>query len=400
MASSSSRTASSSAASTERRQPTWLRITVQPPLTLTATPESDGRVRLTPVEPLTPGAVYRFTLAGSDGQTLDSWAFQARQPLRVISTVPADTQTDVPRDTGIEITFDQDGGRRRRTHFDRAQGRGPLRGARSCPRIRAANRLAAATIYTVTIRRGVKVKATGEILEEDVRFQFETTPAKDAAPRKTTFRFANDLFESATADRPTLWSFVDVRREDGARSSTACRWRSTSCRTRPPPSPRSGHLRSTPTWSQWSADRVSDAGLRRVARLDAHLEDTQGTLWTRLPEPLPAGWYLVQYPSAERPAQAVLQVTDIASYLLVSETDTLLWGNDLASGDPIVDATVSTGMASLGRTGPDGTLLGDAPAAHSWQTRSLVRGRLRAGRHREFRRPVGLRAGDRCELAR
>lgn len=338
------------------------RISVQPPLTLTATPESDGRVRLTPVEPLTPGAVYRFTLAGSDGQTLDSWAFQARQPLRVVSTVPANTETHVPRDTGIEITFDQDGVVDAAAHMSiepRIDGRFEVH-----DRVLAfvpAKRLAAATIYTVTIRRGVKVEATGEILEEDVRFQFETAPANDAVSRETTFRFANDLFESATADRPTisLWAFswdgeqeIDsvplevYRLSDQAKAIDAFR-----------------HLRTTPTWSQWSASpQFPTKGLRRVVKLDAHVEDHQGTLWTRLPEPLPAGWYLVQYPSAKRPAQAILQVTDIASYLLVSDTDTLLWANDLATGDPIVDATVSVDGTSLGRTGADGTLVKATPA--------------------------------------
>ena len=339
------------------------RISVQPPLTLTATPESDGRVRLTPSEPLTPGAVYRFTLAGSDGQTLDSWAFQARQPLRVVSTVPADTETHVPRDTGIEVTFDQDG------VFDPAanlsiepkvDGRFEVH-----DRVLAfvpAKRLAAATIYTVTIRRGVKVEATGEILEQDVRFQFETAPAKDAAARETTFRFANDLFESATADRPTisLWAYASegdaeidsvplevYRLADQAKAIDAFR-----------------QLRATPTWSHSSPPpQVPTKGLRRVVKLEAHVEEHQGTLWTRLPEPLRPGWYLVQHPSATRPAQAILQVTDIASYLLVSDTDTLVWANDLASEAPIADANVSVDGVALGRTGQDGTLVAATPAA-------------------------------------
>ena len=64
---------------------------------------------ITPTEPLTPGAAYRFTLKAADGTEVGSWAFQAHQPLRVIGSVPANTETDVPLDTGIEVTFDQDG---------------------------------------------------------------------------------------------------------------------------------------------------------------------------------------------------------------------------------------------------------------------------------------------------
>ena len=105
------------------------------------------------------------------------------------------------------------------------------------------------------------------------------------------------------------------------------------------------------------------AGLARVAGLDARLEDAAGTLWTRLPETLPAGWYLVEHPSAAHRAQAVLQVTDIAGYLIVSETETLVWANDLVSDLPIVGAEVSSETGSLGRTVTDGTLLVPTPTA-------------------------------------
>jgi alpha-2-macroglobulin len=343
-------------------------VTVQPALTLTATAEADGRVRLTPTESLTPGAVYQFTLAGDDGQTLDTWAFQARQPLRVVSTLPSDDEADIPLDTGIEVTFDQDGFVDAEAHMTiepKVDGR-----FEQHDRVLAfvPERLAPATIYTVTVTRGISVEATGEMLEDDVRFQFETAAAGDAPHTETTFRFATDLFESAVAERPTisLWAFGDFsddpdkepnlpdsarlevyRLPDQATAIDAFR-----------------QLRATPRWSHWNAmDRVPTAGLSRVAGIDAHLENAGGTLWTRLPEPLAAGWYLVEWPSSTARSQAVLQVTDVAGYLLVSGTRTLVWANDLASGDPIADATVNAEGATLGHTGADGTLVVDTPPA-------------------------------------
>ncbi len=72
------------------------RIRVDPPVALTVTPEPDGNgVRLTPSEPLLPGTVYRFTLEGPDGETVDSWAFQTTAPVKVVSTLPGG-----PRDPG------------------------------------------------------------------------------------------------------------------------------------------------------------------------------------------------------------------------------------------------------------------------------------------------------------
>lgn len=344
------------------------RLTVEPTLKFSVTADADGRTaRLTPSEPLTPGAVYRFTLAADDGRTLDSWAFQAHQPLRIVTTLPGDTETDVPVDSGIEVTFDQDGVVDAESHFSiepNVDGRFEQHG-----RVLAfvpATPLDPATVYTVTVTRGVKVAATGEVLESDRHFRFETALAGDPNARPTTFQFSDDVFESATAVRPTiaLWVFQDW---DG---------------DIPPAPPKSARIevhrlpdlagaidafrqvRSFPRWARRaSADLVPTAGLTRVVAFDAPLKDSNGVLWFDLPERLPAGWYLVTLPSPTRSVQAMLQVTDIAGYLVVSDTKTLVWANDLASGDPIVGATVAADGVDIGRTTADGSLMVETPGA-------------------------------------
>ena len=189
------------------------RLTVVPEIGFSVKPDVDGRsVRITPDEPLAPGAVYRFTLAADDGRTLDSWAFQAHQPLRVIATLPRDTEADVPLDTGIEITFDQDGVVDAASHVTiepKVEGRFEQHG-----RVLAfvpEHPLDPATLYTITVTRGVEVGATGEELESDVRFRFETALAGQTA-KSTTFQFADDVFESPTSERPViaLWAFQET----------------------------------------------------------------------------------------------------------------------------------------------------------------------------------------------
>ena len=132
------------------------RMRVSPAIELSTTTTADGAVLLAPATPLLPGVVYRFELAGPTGELVDSWAFQARQPLRIIGTLPTDQETDVPLDTGIEITFDQDGPRGDADHFvikPTVAGRFETHG-----RVWAfvpAKPLAAGVIYTVTVRHGV-----------------------------------------------------------------------------------------------------------------------------------------------------------------------------------------------------------------------------------------------------
>ena len=102
--------------------------------------------------------------------------------------------------------------------------------------------------------------------------------------------------------------------------------------------------------------------LTRVEAFDANLRNEDGTLWFRLPKALPAGWYVVTLPSSTRPIQSILQVTDLAGFLAVSGTKTLVWANDLASGRPIPGARVTAGSADLGQTDADGVRIVDTPA--------------------------------------
>jgi hypothetical protein len=259
------------------------RLTAEPPIEWTVTPETDGdAVRLTPKAPLVAGAVYRFTLSGPDGQTLDSWAFQARQPVRVVSTIPEDTATDVALDTGVEITFDQDGVADAESHVTiepATKGRFEQHG-----RVLAfvPDRLRPGTIYTVTVRRGVTASPGGQPMATDVRFQFET--AKRGAKAPITFQFTDDVFESATARPPvvSMWAFseddveprsaaIDVYRLGGLEAAIdAFR-----------------QVRALPRWAQWSTEHlVPTTGLPRVVTFDARLEDADGALWFRLPEAL------------------------------------------------------------------------------------------------------------------
>ena len=336
------------------------RLSVEPAIDLAVEREGDGRaVRLTPREPLVPGAVYRFTLRGEADEELDSWAFQAQQPLRVVGTLPGDQATDVPLDTGIEITFDQDGVTEPASHVTiepATKGRFEQHG-RTLAFVPEA--LTAATLYTVTIDRSVTVEATGESLAADVRFQFETA-AKGKPADGMTFQFQNDVLESPTASAPVIgiWGFGDAEsRPDTARlevyrlaglEAAVGAFR---------------QLRALPRWSRWSSNGlISTAELPKVLTINADLKEYRDALWVSLPKPLAAGWYLVQLPTGTRPVQAILQVTDIAGYIAVSQTRTLVWANDLATRGPIAGATVATSNGGLGRTDAQGLLMADTPA--------------------------------------
>ena len=95
-------------------------------------------------------------------------------------------------------------------------------------------------------------------------------------------------------------------------------------------------IRSRPDWTE-----LVDPGPRRHRPASpesspprCRLEPYQSAYFARLPEALEAGGNLLEIRDRSRPSQAVLQVTDIAGYLAISDTRTLVWANDLASGSP------------------------------------------------------------------
>ena len=85
--------------------------------------------------------------------------------------------------------------------------------------------------------------------------------------------------------------------------------------------------------------------------------------YIRLPEKLPAGMYLIQTTYQGKTLQAWVQVTDVSSYVALSDTKTVVWSNDVATGGPLVGAKVELAGASgtLGTTGADGTAQFDTP---------------------------------------
>ena len=257
------------------------RLTVVPEIGFSVKPDVDGRsVRITPDEPLAPGAVYRFTLAADDGRTLEFVGIPGASAAPCHRHAAARHGSRCPaRHRDRDHVRPGRGRRRGQPRDHRTQGRRPVRAARPSPRVRA--RASAGPRDPVhhhghSWRRG---RRDGEELESDVRFRFETALAGQAAD-STTFQFADDVFESPTSERPViaLWAFQE--------------WDEGEAEPVPPTSaPIEVHrlrdldaavdafrqVRSFPRWTRTStADLVPTTGLTRVFEFDAELRDSDG----------------------------------------------------------------------------------------------------------------------------
>ena len=193
--------------------------------------ESAGHFHISPAQPLARGKVYRFVIgdtAASLLHVLASFAFQTKRPVGIVQTVPGDQSTGVPVNTGIELTFAQDGVHDLESHFriepatpgrfevhDRVVAFVPQGG------------LAAGTLYTVTVTHGITVEGSADVMADDFVFQFETgdTPRTGEVARRPVLNFTRKTAESATSEAPALETYtsasgavtlsVDVYRFDG-----------------------------------------------------------------------------------------------------------------------------------------------------------------------------------------
>ncbi|MEI7742458.1 MAG: Ig-like domain-containing protein [Chloroflexota bacterium] len=344
-------------------------LVAEPAVTFTAT--TDGAAALVkPATPLRAGGLYRFSLRSADGSTRAAWAVQAVGPLHVARTTPGDITTDVPLNTGIEITFDQDGvGLADAKPYITVTPATPghLVGDGRTIAFVPDRALKAATLYRVTVRHGLPLAGTSMTLEEDHAFAFETT----GAPAQTTrVDFSHQLMQVSPDERAEITVRVDhatdadgnnlgpnPKRLDVAAYRLAgldaaiAAWRT---------------LRAAPDWGATGTAPINTGTLTRVVHATVPLRRYDpGNDWEqliRLPARLPAGYYVVTETYLGVTRQMVLESTSLAVYTQVTETRTVAWVNDTLIGGPVDGAGVNLSGASLGTTGADGLLVARTPA--------------------------------------
>ena len=340
------------------------RLVVSPALKLRVAKVEGRDAVLRPAAPLRQAQIYRFELRRADGSTEAAWAVQAAWPLNVAHTLPGDSSSGVPRDTGIEVTFDQPGVRltdvrKHVTISPGVAGRWEQHGATFA--YVPDKPLARNTLYTVTVRRGLPVAETGMELRDTRIIRFETT---GKAVSRAHVTVARSLFDAMPGERAAIGLRIDLE-ENAARvkqvdivvhrlpglTAAVAAWR---------------RVKDAPDWTiRSSTTPVQTATLPEVlegsVRVNQVEDGWQG--WFRLPSSLRMGWYVVTVTHAGIARQTVLQVTDVATYSTVTSTRSLVWVNDLRTNRALSGARVTMAGQGLGTTGGDGLLVARTPGA-------------------------------------
>jgi len=313
--------------------------------------EGDYTVRVTPSVPLSHNSLYivRVSHIGSDDIT---WAFQTASRLQITAILPSHQSTNVPIDTGIEVSFSLGGHTPINDFFSvspEVPGRFITRGNTSV--FMPTNPLRFGEIYTVTIRAGIAVAGTNEIIEDDLVFSFETEPEAGFVSRQNVG--AHVHFDTPYAEFPSFealqlgfWLSYDQRSGRPRIEASVYQFNSANDAVNA-----LDRLVNIPHWSIVARERnqVETSGLRHIDSFNITIEggETWGQTLT-VPRNLAPGFYLVNASVSGQVSQAILQITDIAVQIVADESQAIVWVNDMTTGMPLSGAEVINPLS--GRT--------------------------------------------------
>ncbi len=312
-------------------------------------------VILIPQEPLEPQKVYKFTLTTTGDESL-KWAFQTKGDFKVVSTLPRDKGTGVPTDTGIEINFSHLNFDNLDLYFSinpQVQGKFEIHKKTA---VFIPQKLEPATVYTVTIKKGLPLAGSSQVLEEDYIFQFETREEDKQSSHYIDIYKQDHEFTTQEAPFFQIGYFSYQQKESIEAKVTIYSYKNAQEYIKA-----LQEREKTPFWAYHSRVnyRENTQGLSEVASFSTPIEGSQNLSFIQFPEAIPAGYYLAEITLDDTVRQLWFQVTDLGIYAALGENKNLYWVHDLLSGLPVAGADIK-GNGETAKTNDNG--LGELPS--------------------------------------
>lgn len=315
----------------------------------------DKRYRLTPKGELSQNEIYQVTIAEGPADHDYSWAYQVKADFQIISTLPGNRGTDVPANTGIEINLNREGLLDPEKFFEISPSvKGTFEQHGTMLLFRPSKALDMKTVYTVTIKKGLSTKSTGETLAQDYVFSFET----ESAGGYGGVNFNADFID-VVQSKPVIGLYAG----DGAQVK--------------------GHLYKFEkpegfidsytesenwkyNWSYYNTSRVPKDLEKNTARKILEYDMVFGrngyNQYTEIPQELDDGYYLLDAVEGEYHSYVWFQKTPLAHYSSYSYERSLVWLYDFSKKQPITEADLAlVGGESIGKTNNEGLAQFDTP---------------------------------------
>jgi hypothetical protein len=295
--------------------------------------------------PLLENTLYTFRMS-TDIET--TWIFQTQTEFKILGSLPGNESVGVPVNTGIEVYFSHSNFSNIEDYFEitpYVRGRFEVHDKTA---VFVPNGLKEETVYTVRIKKGIKIEGTERTIKDDYVFSFETkakgTP--DTTEPTIYINYNRQITDFLPEDKPLLpfsyyignagASYKEVSLYTGvyAYKDFESFYEAVCIKN------------NIPQWAQvsYSNNYLPVDGLEKVLEFKQILNERErmsGSLKIEIPQNLPEGYYIVESLCEGKRAQTFIQVTNIGTYITKSDTKTLVWLNDLNSGEPLGGAAIS-----------------------------------------------------------
>ncbi|MBI5413272.1 Ig-like domain-containing protein [Candidatus Peregrinibacteria bacterium] len=339
---------------------------------------SDTEYEVTSEKALEPGTVYNLVIEAAyqdeKGITIPKefrFAFQVKDTFKISTTIPGNKADNVPTNSTVEVTF---------SHptvtvedFNKyfsiepfVKGRFEKQGKAMVfvPKDWFRNE----TLYKVKITKGLPLDGTEQVLAEDYSFEFFTVKEPSVLERAYFSFEYNENYRSFSVDEKPVISIYYNEKDTNIQDLSVNLYR---LKTFEDLQRRTKNSADLPNWVCFDCVNrdVDIKGLEPVFKSSFADVDAGNGSDKRLG--LPAmnekGFYAVDvlYKN-ERLAQNVFQVSDLKSYVISSETKTMVWVQNAKANKPEVGADVSLieGKVSA-KTNGNGIGIFDTPKCDS-----------------------------------
>lgn len=313
-------------------------------------------------KPMESNKIYTFTLNDMDNGEKKSWAFQTKKQLNVVRTLPRDRAVYVPVNSGIEITFSHSGIENAEECFEitpKVNGRFEWN---KKTLVFVPENLEYDTIYTVTVKKGIRVKGSSETLQDDYTFKFQT---EQKPTSKMYFQFSDNFYNFIPGSVPALEVYTM-----GEMAGKEVPVEIYSYPNAPAFMDALKEAQSRPYWAV--KDSNVDYGvtkLEKVASLNCTVTEQGANYWNRyyliLPSTLQEGYYLAAVDIDGDKYYAPFQINGTSVYIMTANNKYLAWLNDAITGQPISGAVFRHESGASAVSDNKGLAVFDAPKNNS-----------------------------------
>jgi len=317
--------------------------------------------KIIPLEALTPNTIYTLSFDQDGlGKENMSWAFQTKSQFQVIRSLPAGQSTHVPVNTGIEITFSHEAfdPNTVKDYFSISPSVEGTFEKHKKTLVFVPKELQPATIYTVTLKKGLPLAGSSETLAADYLFSFETAPLQQES-NDFVLNLDTELAEFSTSDKPVFSVYLYNDKAFSGNSTSSAFPVHIDLYRYPGYQEFQASLAKRdkiPRWSYiaWNQYREALNPDYKTAGYDTEFLSVDAyTHYIVFPEPLQPGYYAAEFSTKDSVRQVWFQVSDLSVYLSQGTTASLFWANDLKTQAPASGVEVTIAGKGLTVKGDD-----------------------------------------------